>query len=150
MKIIYLYLGALFLANLVIASHEVNNNDEAAITNDLIARKALLFLSDDKLRKKGNKFDCSTFAYYVYKQCKIEIPKSASDQYLKGIERVPETAIKGDLVFFKINKKQISHVGIYLEDGAFIHSPGRNKEVRIDSLNQQYWKTRLAGYRTYQ
>ena len=50
----------------------------------------------------------------------------------------------GDLVFFQVGK-HITHVGIYLEDGRFIHSPSPGKRVRVDSLDSAYWAIRFAG-----
>jgi cell wall-associated NlpC family hydrolase len=52
----------------------------------------------------------------------------------------------GDLVFFHTHgKRRISHVGIYISDGRFIHSPASGKSVEISSLDQSYWAKRFVG-----
>jgi cell wall-associated NlpC family hydrolase len=55
----------------------------------------------------------------------------------------------GDLVFFRTagrhGRGRVSHVGIYLSDGRFIHSPRRGETVRVDSLQEAYWAKRFAG-----
>ena len=51
----------------------------------------------------------------------------------------------GDLVFFRTHGKRVSHVGIYLDNGLFIHSPSRGKRVRIDHLDESYWAKRFVG-----
>ncbi len=58
---------------------------------------------------------------------------------------------KGDLVFFTASPGggPLSHVGIYIGDGVFIHAPGSGKYVRRESLDGAYFKSHLAGYRTY-
>jgi cell wall-associated NlpC family hydrolase len=57
---------------------------------------------------------------------------------------------KGNLVFFHTSGRgKISHVGIYVGNGQFIHAPGKGKKVRRSSLNNRYYKTRYAGAKTY-
>lgn len=90
-------------------------------------------------------FDCSGFSQYVYKKEGIEIPRTALAQYnsLTPI-RNPEP---GDLVFFRTHGHSVSHVGIYLGDGYFIHSPRTGEAIRVDKLTSNYWKERYAGAR---
>jgi hypothetical protein len=92
--------------------------------------------------------DCSGFSKYMYfRLFGLELPHKASMQYRLGIFRDTsrEPLRKGDLVFFK-KRNTIDHVGIYLEDGKFVHSIGR-KGVVISSLENPYWKSILAGSR---
>ena len=57
---------------------------------------------------------------------------------------------KGDLVFFETSGRgRVSHVGIYTGEGRFIHAPGKNKQIRFDSLSSGYFRSRYAGARTY-
>src|SRR6185312_13486804 len=53
----------------------------------------------------------------------------------------------GDLVFFDTMRRTFSHVGIYLGDGKFIHSPRTGESVRIEDLNVSYWARRFTGGR---
>lgn len=96
-----------------------------------------------------NGFDCSGYVKYVYSNFGYSLPRSSFDQYkqsrhLKAIEAQP-----GDLVFFITRGSKISHVGIYLGNSEFIHSPSKGKSVSISSLNDIYYKKHLAGFGTY-
>jgi cell wall-associated NlpC family hydrolase len=53
----------------------------------------------------------------------------------------------GDLVFFNTMKRAFSHVGIYVGDGKFIHSPKPGAQVRVEDMGRSYWKTRFDGAR---
>ncbi len=91
-------------------------------------------------------FDCSGFTGYVYKRAGIKLPRDARDQFRRLTEqKVPKP---GDLVFFKINGSSISHVGIYVGNLKFIHSPRTGRSVEIADMRISYWKTRYAGART--
>ncbi|MBP8084242.1 MAG: C40 family peptidase [Spirochaetes bacterium] len=103
-----------------------------------------------KSRKYGNYvFDCSGYVAYVFSKNQINLPRSSDLQYEKAVKVPSEKAKEGDLVFFKIRKNKISHVGIYLGDGKFIHSPSTGKRIRIERMNQAYWKKRFVGFATY-
>lgn len=90
-------------------------------------------------------FDCSGLSQYVYKKEGIKIPRTALEQY-NTLMPVDIPAL-GDLVFFKTHGQVVSHVGIYLGDGYFIHSPTSGEKIRIDTMNSGYWKTCYAGAR---
>jgi cell wall-associated NlpC family hydrolase len=90
-------------------------------------------------------FDCSGFTHYVYNQTYgVNLPYDAPGQYRDGKTIPRERMRTGDLVFFQVGKR-ITHVGIYLQDGQFIHSPRPGKSVRVDSLDNAYWAKRFAG-----
>lgn len=91
-------------------------------------------------------FDCSGFVKYVYGQFNYTLPHSSSAQYNASKQVKAKRAYPGDLVFFRINGKKISHVGIYLGDNMFIHAPSRGKQVCIESVEAAYYKKRLAGF----
>ena len=91
-------------------------------------------------------FDCSGFVRYVFsKSVGADLPSDSASQYRYG-NNVARTDMKvGDLVFFKIRGKRVSHVGIYLGEGRFIHSPSTGKSVSISRLDEAYWAHRFAG-----
>jgi cell wall-associated NlpC family hydrolase len=91
-------------------------------------------------------FDCSGFVRYVFRQSLgLDMPPNSTSQFQEG-SRVDRGALKmGDLVFFRTHGKSVSHVGIYLDNGLFIHSPSHGKRVRIDHLDASYWAKRFAG-----
>jgi cell wall-associated NlpC family hydrolase len=91
-------------------------------------------------------FDCSGFVKYIYKNFGLELPHSSYSLY-KISKRVETTeAQSGDLVFFITRGKGVSHVGIYLGNNQFIHSPGKGRTVSVDSLTAGYYKNRLVGF----
>ena len=83
--------------------------------------------------KSGFGFDCSGFVQTVYLLAGIELPRDSKDQvsYSNFVDISIQNANPGDLIFFSEDEK-ISHVGIYLNDGKFIHCSG---EVKINSFN---------------
>jgi cell wall-associated NlpC family hydrolase len=118
------------------------------------AREALLSfamkLRDIRYHRGGRTptagFDCSGFVRYVFaKSIGLDLPTNSASQFLAGLS-VKRTEMKtGDLVFFRTRGKAISHVGIYIDNGQFIHSPSAGKTVRVDSLNEAYWSKHFAG-----
>jgi cell wall-associated NlpC family hydrolase len=91
-------------------------------------------------------FDCSGFVRYVFRQSLgFDLPSNSTSQFAVG-HHIDRGELKmGDLVFFRIHGKRVSHVGIYLDNGLFIHAPSRGKRVRIDHLDASYWAKRFAG-----
>lgn len=93
-------------------------------------------------------FDCSGFTSYLYRRKGVSLPHSASAQFRMG-SRVGHGALKpGDLVFFETVHKGISHVGMYVGNGRFVHASSRRSGgVRVDSLQSGYYKQRFRGAR---
>ena len=77
------------------------------------------------------------------------LPRSSFDQYKQSRHVKAVEARPGDLVFFVTRGRKISHVGIYLGNNEFIHSPGKGKSVSISNLDEIYYKKHLAGFGTY-
>jgi len=81
--------------------------------------------------------DCSGFTQYIYKQQNINLPRTALGQSQVGQRVEPSALQKGDLLFFLTDKKRgipVTHVGMYLENGKFIHAASQNKGIIISSL----------------
>ena len=98
--------------------------------------------------KPSSGFDCSGLVQYSYKVNKLTLPRTASQQYA-STRRIPTNqARKGDLVFFKNTGKRhgITHVGIYLGNGKFIHAPRKGKTVEITRVEDKFWNKHLAGF----
>ncbi|MCX7988913.1 MAG: LysM peptidoglycan-binding domain-containing protein [Thermodesulfovibrio sp.] len=96
----------------------------------------------------GNNFnglDCSFFVKKVYSLVGIDLPRSAREQFAKGITIDKEELKPGDLVFFRTYAKFPSHVGIYIGDNLFIHASSKSKKVTIDSLDAPYYIKRFIG-----
>jgi len=94
-------------------------------------------------------FDCSGFVRYVFARAiGMRLPANAASQFLAGLKVSRGRLKTGDLVFFHTSgKRRISHVGIYLSNGRFIHAPTNGKTVEVSSLNESYWSRRFAGAR---
>jgi cell wall-associated NlpC family hydrolase len=95
-------------------------------------------------------FDCSGFTQYVYKNYfNTVIPRTAAQQAAAAIQT--NNPRPGDLVFFTHpgQNNAIKHVGIYYQDGKFIHS-GSSNGIEIADLNNNYYKTRFVKFGTYQ
>ena len=91
-------------------------------------------------------FDCSGFTTWVFNRYGIHLPRSSREQYQMGTMVAKNSLRKGDLVFFR-SKRGVNHVGIYLENGKFIHSASNGKSVTISHLEEDYWRTHYAGGR---
>jgi cell wall-associated NlpC family hydrolase len=95
-------------------------------------------------------FDCSGLSMTVYHLNGLNLPRSSKDQWAAGSPVNRSRLSKGDLVFFDtLRRGKISHVGIYLGEDNFIHSPGINKRIRIESLSSRYFRHRYVGARSY-
>lgn len=91
-------------------------------------------------------FDCSGLVQYVFKMNGITIPRLADEQYNLGKPVKISQLQPGDLVFFTTYTAGVSHCGIYVGDGKFLHASS-SRGVRIDSLDNEYWKPRFVGAR---
>ena len=95
-----------------------------------------------------NSFDCSGFTSYVFAQAGISLPRVASSQAYGG-KRVSKANLqKGDLVFFN-TFGGISHVGIYIGSGNFIHASSYGSSVTISNLNDGYYGPRYVTAARY-
>jgi cell wall-associated NlpC family hydrolase len=93
-------------------------------------------------------FDCSGFTSYLFRQRGISLPHSASAQFGMGKKVSRDAMQAGDLVFFSTITRGISHVGVYIGEGKFVHASSRRSGgVRVDTLNSGYYSERFRGAR---
>ncbi len=93
-------------------------------------------------------FDCSGFVRAIYQQSVGLILPRRAEQQAAATQNIDKTELQpGDLVFFNTMKRAFSHVGIYVGDGKFIHSPKPGAEVRVESMGVAYWAKRFDGAR---
>ena len=92
-------------------------------------------------------FDCSGFVCWTYKSVGVQLPRTAREQSVIGqrINNVDEMRA-GDIVAFR-HPRRGYHTGIYVGDGKFIHSPHKRTRVRINSLDDPYFKSTFLGAR---
>ena len=87
------------------------------------------------------RYDCSSFTKHVFSRQGIKIPRVSRDQAKVGQFIYRNQLQKGDLIFFDSKKSsRVSHVGIYLDKGQFIHASSAKKHVTISSLNSKYYR----------
>jgi cell wall-associated NlpC family hydrolase len=93
-------------------------------------------------------FDCSGFVRAIYqKTIGLVLPRLAKEQ-AAATEKIDKKDLQpGDLVFFNTMKRAFSHVGIYVGEGKFIHSPKPGAQVRVEDMGQNYWQRRFDGAR---
>ncbi|MGQ0710178.1 MAG: C40 family peptidase [Rhodoferax sp.] len=93
-------------------------------------------------------FDCSGFVRAIYEQTVgLVLPRTA-DQQAASTEKINRNELQpGDLVFFNTLRRAFSHVGIYIGNGKFIHSPRAGAEVRVEDMGLSYWSKRFDGAR---
>lgn len=91
-------------------------------------------------------FDCSGFLNYLFKREKISLPRTAAAMYQRGTPVSRFQLRTGDLVFFKTSRRApVTHAGMYIGDGKFIHSSS-GRGVAINDINDKYyWGKRYVG-----
>lgn len=138
------------------ASPSPARDAEQAPSHDADPRRLLvdfaMTLRDIRYRRGGRSphsgFDCSGFVHYVFAQVLgVDLPENSAAQFADSQTIGRDDLQAGDLVFFRTRGKRISHVGIYLGAGRFIHSPTSGERVRVDRLSEHYWAHRFAGAR---
>ncbi len=93
-------------------------------------------------------FDCSGFVGHVFKQSLGKtLPRSTEEISRIGTKLDLNELRPGDLVFYNTLKRRYSHMGIYLGEGKFIHSPSSGKSVTVVNMSDSYYRKRYNGAR---
>jgi cell wall-associated NlpC family hydrolase len=104
------------------------------------------YRSDTELPQSG--LDGSSFVGYVFKdKLGFLLPRKSTQMSRVGKPINRDELQPGDLVFFNTMRLTFSHVGIYVGDNKFIHSPSKGTAVRVDDLGSLYWDKRFDGAR---
>lgn len=128
---------------------EITTAPEPDIGSEIVMRA--LGLLGKSYRYGGNApetgFDCSGLVRWVFDdKVEAELPRSSL-----AMSRMPapdvrkDELIPGDLVFFRTRGRVVSHVGIYIGDGRFVHAATRAGKVRIDRMDASYWRNRFTN-----
>ena len=137
--------------------HRVSTNTQTVIysTSDNIAsmiETGLGYLGI-RYRKGGNGpesggFDCSGLVKKVFGTAMgLSLPRTAAEMAKTGDKVSKQELMPGDLVFFNTLNRAFSHVGIYLGNSQFLHSPSTGGVVRVESMDVSYWRKRFNGGR---
>lgn len=99
-------------------------------------------------------FDCSGLIGYVYRDAAgISLPRTTREMIGMRAQDVDQNSLQtGDLIFFATNGgSQVSHAGIYVGEGRFVHAPATGGTVKLDTLSKAYWqKAYLSAKRVLQ
>lgn len=99
---------------------------------------------------RHNGFDCSGLTMVSYRLNGLDLPRNSRAQFQAGHYIAKKDLRKGDLVFFATKGgKRVTHVGMYVGDGKFIHAPRTGKTVRIARLSSRFFRRTYVGARTY-
>lgn len=98
----------------------------------------------------GDGFDCSGLTLVCYRLNGLNLPRVSRSQYRAGRRIGKDQLQRGDLVFFATHGgNRVTHVGIYIGNGKFIHAPRTGKTVRIANLSSPYFVRTFVGARSY-
>ena len=84
-------------------------------------------------------FDCSGLVFYAHHHFGLDVPRTSRDQAEQAEAVKPRKLRAGDLVFFKIDSREVNHVGIYVGKKRFVHAPGAGKPVTVNSLDEDFY-----------
>jgi cell wall-associated NlpC family hydrolase len=101
---------------------------------------------------KGNTpagFDCSGLVQYSYLAAGVKDVPHGTKALLGLTRSIGKDFQAGDLLFFNERGKRYSHVGIYLENGTFVHAPGTGGQVKTESLDDPYWQSSFVESRRF-
>lgn len=137
-------------AALLAHSAAAGEHDVGSVRSDIVVRA--LTLIDTPYRYGGSTpaggFDCSGLVRYVYQAAVGRSLPRRSEEMGKLGETITRSQLEpGDLVFFNTLARAYSHVAIYIGDGRFLHAPARGGRVRIEALDDRYWRARFNGAR---
>lgn len=93
-------------------------------------------------------FDCSGLVRHVVEQALgLVLPRSAIAMSRLGMQVERPSLQPGDLLFFVTRKRDVSHVGIYVGEGRFVHANRTGGEVTVSDLDSRYWSRRFVAAR---
>ncbi|MCD6653206.1 MAG: C40 family peptidase [Sulfurovum sp.] len=140
-------------------AHEKAEAKKAGKTYHLSEADKKQLLKDAKYYKGGRYvwggttpkgFDCSGYVQYLYKKHRIDLPRTAYAQSKKGRPIDINNLQKGDLLFFLTDKKRgipVTHVGIYIGEGKFIHAASKKDGIIISPITHGSYRERFVEAR---
>jgi len=121
----------------IYSSYQPTNNISTSIER---TAKSLLGTDYQYGANGPYQYDCSSFTKYVFSKQGINLPRVSREQAKQGQFITANQLQKGDLIFFDSKKSnQVSHVGIYLGGGNFIHASSAKDKVTISNLSSNYY-----------
>ena len=129
--------------NDVIDERPSGDVSQSTAADNAAARAARIALANQGVpyRYGGNTpsgFDCSGLVQYAYGKAGVLVPRTTREQHAATVTVDRRSLQSGDLLFFEVNGK-MSHVGIYLDNGRFVHAPRSGRTVEIESLDSEFY-----------
>lgn len=119
---------------------------EPSVGGEIVIRAISLLGAPYQWGGSGPKaFDCSGLVYFIHNELGIEVPRTAEEQYRAATRVDVDDLEPGDLLFFKIRGKRVSHVAIYAGSGRFVHAPQTGRPIELRPLDDGYYRPRLAA-----
>ena len=122
-----------------------------SLANDLVGKVKYSF-GANSISSAGGTGDCSSFVQYIFEQNGVNLPRTAESQYnsSKGKSVDKDKLQAGDVVFFQgTYKSGISHVGIYVGNGKFVHNSSSKGGTTVSNLSDDYYTKHYAGAKRY-
>jgi cell wall-associated NlpC family hydrolase len=94
--------------------------------------------------KPDEGFDCSGLVFYTYAKAGYRVPRTSQELFRVARKIALGAAGAGDLMFFQ-DEAKLSHVGIYLGDGWFVHAPASGQRVAVANLDSPYYQQHLVA-----
>jgi murein DD-endopeptidase len=114
--------------------------------NEVAMRAISLLGSPYKWGGSGpTQFDCSGLVRFVYAEIGVDVPRTAAEQYSSARRINLSDIAPGDLLFFRISGRRVSHVAIYAGEGRFIHAPQTGRPVELRTMDDEFYRPRLVG-----
>jgi cell wall-associated NlpC family hydrolase len=131
-------------------THKIRPEAESPSASNDVVRSAFAYRGTPyrwgEARPGG--FDCSGFTKYIYGRKGVSLPRTAAEQFHAGSTVTHHGMKPGDLVFFHTTRRGISHVGMYVGNGKFVHSSSKKAGgVRVDNLDSGYYSKAFRGAR---
>jgi cell wall-associated NlpC family hydrolase len=89
-------------------------------------------------------FDCSGLVFYAFTQSGFGVPRTSREQFRAARKIALHDASAGDVMFFQ-DEAKLSHVGIYIGDGLFVHAPAKGQRVTVASIDAPYYQQHLVA-----
>jgi murein DD-endopeptidase len=95
----------------------------------------------------GGGFDCSGLVRYVFLEHRIDLPRTVAEQARAGTRIDFDKVRPGDLLFFALDGREPTHVGLVIDPDEFIHAPGTGRVVRVEHFTSPYWASHFVDAR---
>jgi cell wall-associated NlpC family hydrolase len=119
---------------------------EPSVGSEIVLRAISLLGAPYKWGGSGpTAFDCSGLVQFIHGELGMEVPRTAEEQFRAATRVDMDELEPGDLLFFKIRGKRVSHVAIYAGSGRFVHAPQTGRPIELRTLDDGYYRPRLAG-----